>query len=222
MKTVFVNPFVSTELDSKVKEVTFKIGNFDYTIREDDVSHIEIDFNSRFIKVNDALDSTGKLRELLRAFFIIVANELELNKEFSNGKKADLDDIAFANLSWNFIHWFDDESYDWDYNLPYPDRYRIGAVWYITYAMKEVSYQSTQGIQYGVSDHVLGRIYIIDSDRGVTIPNSIKNQTFWHEYVHSLFVQSNETYANDIEYVVDAYATQIALFMKQFETFVDK
>ena len=32
MKTVFVNPFVSTELDSKVKEVTFKIGNFDYTI----------------------------------------------------------------------------------------------------------------------------------------------------------------------------------------------
>nr|DAG97828.1 MAG TPA: hypothetical protein [Crassvirales sp.] len=104
MKTVFVNPFVSTELDSKVKEVTFKIGNFDYTIREDDVSRMEIDFDSRFIKVNDALDSTGKLRELLRAFFIIVANELELNKEFSNGKKADLDDIAFANLSWNFIH----------------------------------------------------------------------------------------------------------------------
>lgn len=222
MKTVFVNPFVSTELDSKVKEVTFKIGNFDYTIREDDVSRMEIDFDSRFIKVNDALDSTGKLRELLRAFFIIVANELELNKEFSNGKKADLDDIAFANLSWNFIHWFDDESYDWDYNLPYPDRYRIGAVWYITHAMKEVSYQSTQGIQYGVSDHVLGRIYVIESDRGVVIPDSIKNQIFWHEYVHCLFVQTNEDYANDIEYVVDAYATQIALFMKQFETFVDK
>ena len=88
MKTVFVNPFVSTELDSKVKKVTFKIGNFDYTIREDDVSRMEIDFDSRFIKVNDALDSTGKLRELLRAFFIIVANELELNKEFSNGKKS--------------------------------------------------------------------------------------------------------------------------------------
>ena len=222
MKTVFVNPFVSTELDSKVKEVTFKIGNFDYTIREDNVSRMEIDFDSRFIKVNDALDSTGKLRELLRAFFVIVANELDLNKEFSNGKKADLDDIAFANLSWNFMHWFDNESYDWDYNLPYPDRYRVGAVWYIIHAMKEVSYQSTQGIQYGLSDHVLGRIYVIESDRGVVIPDSIKNQTFWHEYVHCLFVQANEDYANDIEYVVDAYATQIALFMKQFETFIDK
>lgn len=222
MKTVFVNPFVSTELDSKVKEVTFKIGNFDYTIREDNVSRMEIDFDSRFIKVNDTLDSTGKLRELLRAFFVIVANELDLNKEFSNGKKANLDDIAFANLSWNFMHWFDDESYDWDYNLPYPDRYRVGAVWYITHVMKEVSYQSTQGIQYGVSDHVLGRIYIIESDRGVIVPDSIKNQTFWHEYVHCLFVQANENYANDIEYVVDAYATQIALFMKQFEAFIDK
>ena len=40
--------------------------------------------------------------------------------------------------------------------------------------------------------------------------------------MHSLFVQSNETYANDIEYVVDAYATQIALFMKQFETLIDE
>ena len=77
-------------------------------------------------------------------------------------------------------------------------------------------------IQYGLSDHVLGRIYIIESDRGVVVPDSIKNQTFWHEYVHCLFVQANEDYANDIEYVVDAYATQIALFMKQFETFIDK
>lgn len=41
------------------------------------------------------------------------------------------------------MNWFDDESYDWDYNLPYPDKYRVGAVWYITHAMKEVSYQST-------------------------------------------------------------------------------
>lgn len=39
---------------------------------------------------------------------------------------------------------------------------------------------------------------------------------FWHEYVHCLFVQANEDYANDIEYVVDAYATQICEFMKQF------
>lgn len=222
MKTVFSNPFDSTELNERVDGVVLKIGPFDYTFARANVDRIEIDFDERNVRINDSLDSTAMLRETIRAFFIIVANELNLNKEFPNGKKADLDDIAFANLSWNFMHWFDDESYDWDYNLPYPDRYRVGAVWYITHAMKEVSYQSTQGIQYGVSDHVLGRIYIIDSDRGVTISDSIKNQTFWHEYMHSLFVQSNETYANDIEYVVDAYATQIALFMKQFETFIDK
>lgn len=82
--------------------------------------------------------------------------------------------------------------------------------------MTEVSYQSTQGIQYGVSDHVLGLVYIILRDRSKDIPNSIRTQTFWHEHVNCLFVQANEDYANDIEYVVDAYATQIALFMKQF------
>ena len=82
--------------------------------------------------------------------------------------------------------------------------------------MTEVSYQSTQGIQYGVSDHVLGLIYIILRDRNKDIPSSIRTQTFWHEYVHCLFVQANEDYANDIEYVVDAYATQICEFMRQF------
>lgn len=222
MKTVFLNPFLPTDLNEKVTSVSFKIGSFDYIAKHADVKTTEIDFDKRIIQINDALDSTVSLRELVRAFFIIITNELNLNKEFPNGKQAHLDDIAYAHLSWLFMNWFDDESYDWDYNLPYPDKYRVGAVWYITHAMKEVSYQSTQGIQYGLSDHVLGRIYIIDSDRGVTVPDSIKNQTFWHEYVHCLFVQANEDYANDIEYVVDAYATQIALFMKQFETFIDK
>lgn len=222
MKTVFLNPFLLTDLNEKVTSVSFKIGSFDYIAKHADVKTTEIDFDKRIIQINDALDSTASLRELVRAFFIIITNELNLNKEFPNGKQAHLDDIAYAHLSWLFMNWFDDESYDWDYNLPYPDKYRVGAVWYITHAMKEVSYQSTQGIQYGLSDHVLGRIYIIDSDRGVTVPDSIKNQTFWHEYVHCLFVQANEDYANDIEYVVDAYATQINLFMKQFETFIDK
>ena len=222
MKTVFLNPFLPTDLNEKVTSVSFKIGSFDYIAKHADVKTTEIDFDKRIIQINDALDSTASLRELVRAFFIIITNELNLNKEFPNGKQAHLDDIAYAHLSWLFMNWFDDESYDWDYNLPYPDKYRVGAVWYITHAMKEVSYQSTQGIQYGLSDHALGRIYIIDSDRGVTVPDSIKNQTFWHEYVHCLFVQANEDYANDIEYVVDAYATQINLFMKQFETFIDK
>lgn len=222
MKTVFLNPFLPTDLNEKVTSVSFKIGSFDYIAKHADVKTTEIDFDKRIIQINDALDSTASLRELVRAFFIIITNELNLNKEFPNGKQAHLDDIAYAHLSWLFMNWFDDESYDWDYNLPYPDKYRVGAVWYITHAMKEVSYQSTQGIQYGLSDHVLGRIYIIDSDRGVTVPDSIKNQTFWHEYVHCLFVQANEDYANDIEYVVDAYATQINLFIKQFETFIDK
>lgn len=222
MKTVFLNPFLPTDLNEKVTSASFKIGSFDYIAKHADVKTTEIDFDKRIIQINDALDSTASLRELVRAFFIIITNELNLNKEFPNGKQAHLDDIAYAHLSWLFMNWFDDESYDWDYNLPYPDKYRVGAVWYITHAMKEVSYQSTQGIQYGLSDHVLGRIYIIDSDRGVTVPDSIKNQTFWHEYVHCLFVQANEDYANDIEYVVDAYATQINLFMKQFETFIDK
>lgn len=222
MKTVFSNPFDSTELNERVDGVVLKIGSFDYTFARANVDRIEIDFDERNVRINDSLDSTAMLREAIRAFFIIITNELNLNKEFHNGKQAHLDDIAYAHLSWLFMNWFDDESYDWDYNLPYPDKYRVGAVWYITYAMKEVSYQSTLDIQYGLSDHVLGRIYIIDSDRGVTVPDSIKNQTFWHEYVHCLFVQANEYYANDIEYVVDAYATQINLFMKQFESFIDK
>lgn len=42
--------------------------------------------------------------------------------------------------------------------------------------MTEVSYQSTQGVQYGVSDHVLGLIYIILRDRSKDIPSSIRTQ----------------------------------------------
>ena len=49
----------------------------------------------------------------------------------------------------------------------------------------------------------------------------MKTLVFWHEYVHCLFVISNETYANDIEYVVDAFATQIMLFMNQFKKIVN-
>lgn len=221
IRTIFSNPFDSTELNEKVDAIVLKIGPFDYIFARANVSSTEIDFDGRNIRINNSLDSTAMLRETIRAFFIIVANELSLNKEFPNGKQAHLDDIAYAHLSWLFMNWFEDNTFEWKYNAPYPDIINVGTVRYSIEAMKEISYQSTQCIQYGVSDHVLGRIYIIESDRGVIIPNSIKNQTFWHEYVHCLFVQTNETYANDIEYVVDAYATQIALFMKQFETFIN-
>lgn len=137
MKTVFLNPFLPTDLNEKVTSVSFKIGSFDYIAKHANVKTTEIDFDKRIIQINDALDS-------------------------------------------------------------------------------EVSYQSTQGIQYGVSDHVLGLIYIILRDRSKDIFSSIRTQTFWHEHVHCLFVQANEDYANDIEYVVDAYATQICEFMRQF------
>lgn len=121
-----------------------------------------------------------------------------------------------AHLSFLFTHWWDDSTFDWEYNTDYPKSFKVGSVIYRVYNMTEVSYQSTQGIQYGVSDHVLGLIYIILRDRSKDIPSSIRTQTFWHEYVHCLFVQANEDYENDIEYVVDAYATQICEFMRQF------
>ena len=121
-----------------------------------------------------------------------------------------------AHLSFLFTHWWDDSTFDWEYNTDYPKSFKVGSVIYRVYNMTEVSYQSTQGIQYGVSDHVLGLIYIILRDRSKDIPSSIRTQMFWHEYVHCLFVQANEDYANDIEYVVDAYATQICEFMRQF------
>lgn len=109
-----------------------------------------------------------------------------------------------AHLSFLFTHWWDDSTFDWEYNTDYPKSFKVGSIIYRAYNIAEVSYQSTQGIQYGVSDHVLGLIYIILRDRSKDIPSSIRTQTFWHEYVHCLFVQANEDYANDIEYVVDA------------------
>lgn len=121
-----------------------------------------------------------------------------------------------AHLSFLFTHWWDDSTFDWEYNTDYPKSFKVGSVIYRVYNMTEVFYQSTQGIQYGVSDHILGLIYIILRDRSKDIPSSIRTQMFWHEYVHCLFIQANEDYANDIEYVVDAYATQICEFMRQF------
>ena len=155
MKTVFLNPFLPTDLNEKVTSVSFKIGSFDYIAKHADVKTTEIDFDKRIIQINDALDSTASLRELVRAFFIIVAYELNLNAEFPNGKKAHLDDIAMAHLSFLFTHWWDDSTFDWEYNTDYPKSFKVGSVIYRVYNMTEVSYQSTQGIQYGVSDHVL-------------------------------------------------------------------
>lgn len=102
MKTVFLNPFLPTDLNEKVTSVSFKIGSFDYIAKHADVKTTEIDFDKRIIQINDALDSTASLRELVRAFFIIVAYELNLNAEFPNSKKAHLDDIAMAHLSFLF------------------------------------------------------------------------------------------------------------------------
>lgn len=76
MKTVFLNPFLSTDLNEKVTSVSFKIGSFDYIAKHADVKTTEIDFDKRIIQINDDLDSTASLRELIRAFFIIVAYEL--------------------------------------------------------------------------------------------------------------------------------------------------
>lgn len=83
-----------------------------------------------------------------------------------------------AHLSFLFTHWWDDSTFDWEYNTDYPKSFKVGSVIYRVYNMTEVSYQSTQGIQYGVSDHVLGLIYIILRDRSKDIPSSIRTQTF--------------------------------------------
>ena len=72
MKTVFLNPFLPTDLNEKVTSVSFKIGSFDYIAKHANVKTTEIDFDKRIIQINDALDSTASLRELVRAFFIIV------------------------------------------------------------------------------------------------------------------------------------------------------
>lgn len=87
MKTVFLNPFLSTDLNEKVTSVSFKIGSFDYIAKQANVKTTEIDFDKRIIQINDDLDSTASLRELVRAFFIIIAYELNLNAEFPSGKK---------------------------------------------------------------------------------------------------------------------------------------
>lgn len=66
MKTVFLNPFLPTDLNEKVTSVSFKIGSFDYIAKHADVKTTEIDFDKRIIQINDALDSTASLRELKR------------------------------------------------------------------------------------------------------------------------------------------------------------
>lgn len=49
MKTVFLNPFLPTDLNEKITSVNFKIGSFDYIVKHADVKTIEIDFDKRII-----------------------------------------------------------------------------------------------------------------------------------------------------------------------------
>ena len=50
MKTVFLNPFLPTDLNEKVTSVSFKIGSFDYIAKHANVKTTEIDFDKRIIE----------------------------------------------------------------------------------------------------------------------------------------------------------------------------
>lgn len=214
MQLIFKNPFLNKSNKNLFK---IKIGEFYYEVSLSETKSTKIDFDERKIEINNSLDAHSSLRELIRAFFIIITYELNLNEEFPNGSKANLDNIAFAHLSWLFMSWFNKETYSWDEKSSIPLFFIIGNILYSVEDMVDVSYQSTRGVQYGFSDHTLGIVKIIKIDRGKEIPSYIREQVFWHEYVHSLFVRANEDYANDIEYVVDAFATQIMIFMEQLK-----
>ena len=53
MKTVFLNPFLPTDLNEKVTSVSFKIGSFDYIAKHANVKTTEIDFDKRIIQINE-------------------------------------------------------------------------------------------------------------------------------------------------------------------------
>lgn len=42
MKTVFLNPFLSTDLNEKVTSVSFKIGSFDYIVKQANVKLLKL------------------------------------------------------------------------------------------------------------------------------------------------------------------------------------
>lgn len=42
MKTVFLNPFLPTDLNEKVTSVSFKIGFFDYIAKQDNVKLLKL------------------------------------------------------------------------------------------------------------------------------------------------------------------------------------
>lgn len=216
MKIAFVNPFEPIELSEKITEITVKIGAYNYVVRQDNVDTTSIDFDERLIKINNSLDSKACLRELIRAFFIIIAYEFKFDTTFPSGRKSNLNDISYATCSWYFMNWFDEDTFYWSENKPYPEFYNIGGIQYKVFKMQDISYEVTQAVQYGTSNHMLGIIYIMDKYHNTEVSFDVKYQTFWHEYVHTLFTISNEYNANDIEYVVDNYGTQISLFMKQF------
>lgn len=74
MKTVFLNPFLSTDLNEKVTSVSFKIGSFDYIAKHANVKTTEIDFDKRIIQINDDLDSTASSSADDKEEYIIVSS----------------------------------------------------------------------------------------------------------------------------------------------------
>lgn len=43
-----------------------------------------------------------------------------------------------AHLSFLFTHWWDDFTFDWEYNTDYPKSFKVGSVIYRVYNMTEV------------------------------------------------------------------------------------
>lgn len=215
MRKIYRNPF--DKEDTIITNVTFKICNLDYVASITDTDTTVIDFDEGSIKINDCLNPIRRLRELLRAFFIITIREYGLNKDYSNGRNPKFDDASYAILSSIALHWFNKNSLNWTDKDEFPDDFVINGIRYTCSYMKDVSGQNTQNIQMGVADHMTCKIKIIQIDNNVPVDRRVIHNTFWHEYMHCLFVQANEDSANEIEYVVDNLGAAFGKFMKQFE-----
>lgn len=212
--------FVAPCADSKMN-FFFTVCGMEYNFKRVDIETTVIDFIKHEVNVPKDFPVDHQIRELLRAFFIIAVTEMNLNREFSNGRHPNFDDTSYAILSINAKSIFNSNKMPWEDKECFPRFVTICDNVYKCSDMVDISMDVTQNIQLGISDHTRGIIKIIKSNLGVPVPNEIRTNIFWHEYMHCLLTASNENEANKIEYLVDNLAVHFGLFMKQFKFYKD-
>ena len=193
------NPFVNNDKF----EVT--IASLKYNVVKD--TKTDVDSDNLVIKINTMMSPQRQLLELIDIFYKECIKEYRFDTNVVNSTR---------ELAINTMFLFDETLVDWIDNSVFPYGFHIGSQKYTCSDMPEVDQYFTS-FQYGITDHAKAEMAIAKVTSSTLVDSTVREVTFWHEYMHCLFDSTWNTKANASEFIVDNLGRALWMFLKPFK-----